>query len=1430
MPLGYPEDGVPPLPPSPVPQSPGGLQSPGSQAMYLQARLASLENQPARFERLMQEQALHFKELLRDSEARIGAKVEQSLVRMALLAPPPRTGSHQATDVAAATPEAVAPMEDANMTSFVSATSAPSTPARSAPAAHAAELSSGPVANAVLTEAPSEGPREARPELEYLVDISRIKHTYAGTAGLGHRFSKELDDRDPEMTALWGSMVVGRDEGDGWLKVGKRYLPIFLAGEQVLVPLQDPPLTYEEHLASHDAALSELLSRLERLEELGAEPPAGLEAQEEDELEAFGSMPPRMPKRRRSLEIVEQGMALGLQDEAIGRLSQRFEALEAELCMLNEKLDRGVLPCQADGNKDEPSKPPPRQGRRTSFEIAAQGAAVSACDDAISQVIERVGALEAEWNVFNEKLDDCGAMCLEAKCNVDHLGQELRRCGDFVNMLGVQFDRIQEVSVPGRLCDDLKHLRRRQDAMEEYLDEMTHRLRHGSGGEDFVKAAADPLSERIKLEELLADVDGPDGDPYSGRRPAEEADPETPSSPPLVRPGARVSFSEDPPEIFELRSVEDHGNADPVRDEPEYSDKDEVYFAGRSVEASSLLDRVRRKMQLVLYASAKDGSLEKALQTSEEESVEEEQSSTRCHSNSQAAAKSAEEPSGTTTAASGASIGGEGSPRPPQCASAAAKVRMRGLLRKACEDGSLAAALRSSEDDSEEAPAPAKASSGGGDLQAKEPSHHQRHHQHLHHQHHQQPAVDGDAAAPDAEEAPEGQLKPTELNFEFLGLGKTDIDRPELRGITLQQNRQLWRFVQDHADADGDLTYDGRPWLDQCGSETSGGSSSSTASPKPTYQQLKAQSLDFRQLQHWVIKPATAHHDHCSLVELMAPKEAAGVGQRPKWFCCHAWSDTFADCLAALETHATERVLRSSDAWWLDAFATDRHHHHIHGYHGHHYHHHHQGGPGGQLAEARRSASAATSLDDVPFLRAMRSAEGVLLFLGSNGEPFQRLWCCFEVACAFSIGKLNRRAWKRLLLDMVATPDGQKNSAPCLLADGLTQAERKSEMERPGSGWRSKARREASFPLRILERGYEVDVTTGGVHQNSDRNFILGAISTGQCEAHAQPPATCSEYDKANAALRGIFAGAASRRAAVAGRLRAALEALSGDAERKELMLDLRFSDVENLEDVGGCLQRLRRLERLEVVLEGCQKLTSAEAIGTALGSLTHLRRFLCNARGCPRLADVSTLASLLGTPSQLLHLSLDFSGCQALAGLDSLGASLSRLKHLQRLELQFSRCPQLDRTSSFLGIGCADVPPPPRLEHLEVDLSGCRVLSDITGMGQWLRGMPQLRHVELNLEDAPVLTDVSTLGIGLQALKKLQHVTLLFQGCMQLSDVRWLGDALTGANNLKHLEVDLFSCPRLTPELQTMWNLSNRDALLRGAASLEAFVHDVKS
>mmetsp|Transcript_78579 Transcript_78579/g.199980 ORF Transcript_78579/g.199980 Transcript_78579/m.199980 type:complete len:504 (-) Transcript_78579:91-1602(-) len=72
----------------------------------------------------------------------------------------------------------------------------------------------------------------------FVLDNSYVK---SATKGLTYRISKDLTTKDGSNIALWGSVVRGVDEGDGWVKIGDRYLPKEVQGLPVLTSQETGP-------------------------------------------------------------------------------------------------------------------------------------------------------------------------------------------------------------------------------------------------------------------------------------------------------------------------------------------------------------------------------------------------------------------------------------------------------------------------------------------------------------------------------------------------------------------------------------------------------------------------------------------------------------------------------------------------------------------------------------------------------------------------------------------------------------------------------------------------------------------------------------------------------------------------------------------------------------------------------------------------------------------------------------------------------------------------------------------------------------------------------------------------------------------------------------------------------------------------------------
>ena len=110
---------------------------------------------------------------------------------------------------------------------------------------------------------------------------------------------------------------------------------------------------------------------------------------------------------------------------------------------------------------------------------------------------------------------------------------------------------------------------------------------------------------------------------------------------------------------------------------------------------------------------------------------------------------------------------------------------------------------------------------------------------------------------------------------------------------------------------------------------------------------------------------------------------------------------------------------------------------------------------------------------DSAFFKAMELSEGVLVVMDSKAIVFTRIWCGFEQATAVRHAKL--------LLDFATVHGGRAH----LLTERFAY---KNE------GKERKAARERSFPLELLEAGYELDISSAQASEEKDRRHILNSI------------------------------------------------------------------------------------------------------------------------------------------------------------------------------------------------------------------------------------------------------------------------------------------------------------------------------------------------
>lgn len=90
---------------------------------------------------------------------------------------------------------------------------------------------------AVQAVGPTAPSTEPMPMRRYIIDNSILQ--VEGRPGVAFRYTKSLRDKVRKGgPARWGEVVLGSDEGDGWLKVGDHYLPFCIQGVQVVTPVR----------------------------------------------------------------------------------------------------------------------------------------------------------------------------------------------------------------------------------------------------------------------------------------------------------------------------------------------------------------------------------------------------------------------------------------------------------------------------------------------------------------------------------------------------------------------------------------------------------------------------------------------------------------------------------------------------------------------------------------------------------------------------------------------------------------------------------------------------------------------------------------------------------------------------------------------------------------------------------------------------------------------------------------------------------------------------------------------------------------------------------------------------------------------------------------------------------------------------------------
>lgn len=545
---------------------------------------------------------------------------------------------------------------------------------------------------------------------------------------------------------------------------------------------------------------------------------------------------------------------------------------------------------------------------------------------------------------------------------------------------------------------------------------------------------------------------------------------------------------------------------------------------------------------------------------------------------------------------------------------------------------------------------------------------------------------------------------PCQQNFEKLNPSEnaTAIHRVDERGLFLHYYQALVRFIEG-------VSCNGCVWYDQ----------------QQRLPSIPLEEVNIYQVNHWIIEPLTSKEDF-SYTEVVTVDSCA---PKQMWFISHWWGEampTFVQCLAK---HLDIRRMSADRTAYWTAWAGL--------------------GPGERSAEAELPTAQALAQRKVllllnaqgkAFQRTWCALEmAVATGLGEARKDPQKPNASHRVG----------------LLDLVTLRNEAPGAGlPVVLTDGLTEVEQEWEAKHEGMGHIGKTDREKRFPLEVLNAGLALDLAETNTSVPSERTWVHNFL--GKLVMMDQPATLQNVSDHLRSFFAGTaLVQALKRQLSIApyfsiiaanvaqqelklpclahvlqdpetflSELATALRQLS---HLKALYLDLGWRSIyanghiSNLLSAAWLapgLEHLVCLQDLTLRLSGCCTLRS---FGCALALPRTLQRLELGLDGCERLEDATELLRGIGDLMQLTSLRLSMSGCKGLlvdSDLVLLGKSLRQLQELQHLSLNFSGTKrlfyliELGRTIRYLR----------QLHEFHLDLSLCINLSDIAHLGNSVR------------------------------------------------------------------------------------------------------------
>eukprot|EP00416_Gambierdiscus_australes_P023362 CAMPEP_0171077718 /NCGR_PEP_ID=MMETSP0766_2-20121228/14206_1 /TAXON_ID=439317 /ORGANISM="Gambierdiscus australes, Strain CAWD 149" /LENGTH=524 /DNA_ID=CAMNT_0011534797 /DNA_START=69 /DNA_END=1643 /DNA_ORIENTATION=- len=167
----------------------------------------------------------------------------------------------------------------------------------------------------------------------FLVDNSKLR---ANTRGLSFRRTKDNEARDQRTIAIWGSEVMGLDEGDGWVKVGDCFLPMLLKDVPILRSMEAEASQAKADLSQVQHTKTRPVATLDQGQEQSAQ--TSTEAQLRDALAEAAEVTQAVAEHLKAERAKNQEF-----EEEITELKEQAEVLTQTNTELESKLQQKEL-------------------------------------------------------------------------------------------------------------------------------------------------------------------------------------------------------------------------------------------------------------------------------------------------------------------------------------------------------------------------------------------------------------------------------------------------------------------------------------------------------------------------------------------------------------------------------------------------------------------------------------------------------------------------------------------------------------------------------------------------------------------------------------------------------------------------------------------------------------------------------------------------------------------------------------------------------------------------------------------------------------------------------------------------------------------------------------------------------------------------------